>query len=75
MKKAVKEDELRPEYTKEDFPKPFVRGKYVERLKQSSNVVVIRPEISKVFPNADAVNDALASLIEVAKRSAGNPGS
>jgi len=70
MKKAEanNEDELRPEYTRPDFTEPFVRGKYAERARESSNVVVLRPEVAKAFPNEDAVNDALMSLIELAQR-------
>jgi hypothetical protein len=45
----------------------LVRGKYAERLRESSNVVVLAPEVAEVFPNADAVNRALRSLIEVAE--------
>ena len=54
--------ELRPEYKRSDF-KALVRGKYVERLQTSSNVVVLEPEIAALFPNAAAVNAALRSLI------------
>jgi hypothetical protein len=68
MKKAKKPaDELRPEYKRSDFP-ALVRGKYVERLQQSTNVVVLDPEVAEVFPNAAAVNDALRFLAQIAKR-------
>jgi hypothetical protein len=69
MRKAKKlvADELRPEYKRSDFG-PLVRGKYIERLKTSSNVVVIDPEVADLFPNAAAVNAALRSLAEIAKR-------
>jgi len=59
-------DDLRPEYKREDFG-VLVRGKYAARLKASSNVVVLRPEVSTAFPNGDAVNDALLGLINLAK--------
>jgi hypothetical protein len=59
--------ELRPEYKRSDF-KALVRGKYVERLQTSSNVVVLEPEIAALFPNAAAVNAALRSLAEIARR-------
>lgn len=62
-------DELRPEYKREDFG-ALVRGKYAARLKAVSNVVVLRPEVADVFPNAEAVNDALMGLISVAKSAA-----
>jgi hypothetical protein len=70
MKKKTKEpapDELRTEYRRSDFP-TLVRGKYINRLKDSSNVVVIDPELADFFPNGQAVNAALRSLAEIAKR-------
>jgi len=69
MKKGNRrqKDELRSEYKLSDFPTPMVRGKYAKRLKESSNIVVLKPEVAAVFPNEDAVNNALLSLIELAK--------
>ena len=63
-------DELRSEYKLSDFPTPMVRGKYSKRLKKSSNIVVLKPEVAAVFQNEDAVNSALLSLIEIAKATA-----
>lgn len=56
--KQTASDDLRPEHRREDFG-PMVRGKYAARLKTASNVVDLKPEVAKVFPNANAVNDAL----------------
>ena len=67
--KQVAVAELRREYKREDFG-ALVRGKYSTRLKVPSNIVVLRPEAAKVFPNADAVNEALLALINLAKASA-----
>ena len=69
MKKAKSADELRPEYKREDFG-AMVRGKYPARLKVASNIVVLSPEVAKAFPNAEAVNDALMGLIDLAKSAA-----
>ena len=71
MKKARKRavDELRSEYKRSDFG-VLVRGKYIERLREESNVVVLDPRVAKLFPNAASVNSALLSLAEVATRSA-----
>jgi len=73
MKKAKKvaNSELRPAYQRSDFP-ALVRGKYAARLRGSSNVVVLEPELASVFPNAAAANAALRSLVEIARR-AGSP--
>ena len=64
MKKAKQRDrgELRPEYKRSDFPKGLVRGKYAERLRELSNVVVLDPEVARAFPNQEAVNSALLPL-------------
>lgn len=70
MKKMKsEEDDLRPEYQRSDFTM-LVRGKHYERAKQSSNVVVLKPELAAVFPNSAAVNEALQSLLEVARKAA-----
>jgi hypothetical protein len=44
--KAIVTDELRPEYKRSDFGL-MTRGKYIERLEESSNVVIIDPEVSE----------------------------
>lgn len=48
-----------------DFSKA-VRGKYFERYRQGTNVVMLDPDIADVFPDATAVNDALRLLVAVA---------
>lgn len=68
--KETKANELRAEYKLSDFPRGFVRGKYASRLRKSSNIVVLRSEVAKAFPNEEAVNKALLSLIDVAERTA-----
>jgi hypothetical protein len=62
-KRPIADDDMRPEY---DFSNG-VRGKYFERFKASSNVVVLDPDVSKVFPNAAAVNQALRVLASAAR--------
>jgi hypothetical protein len=71
MKKAKRTapDEIRPQYRRADFP-ALVRGKYLQRLRKSSNVVVLEPGFAGLFPNAAAVNAALRSMVEIGKRSA-----
>lgn len=71
MKKARAKaaDELRPEYKRSDFGE-LVRGKYAARIAESSNVVVLDPEVARAFPNEQAVNRALRSLIEIARTAA-----
>jgi hypothetical protein len=45
-----------------------VRGKYARRYTRGSNVVVLEPDVAKVFPNAEAVNSSLRSLAEIIRR-------
>lgn len=47
-----------------------VRGKYLTQYSRGSNVVVLRPEIHKAFPNSEAVNDALAGLLTLTRDTA-----
>lgn len=56
------DDDMLPEY---DFSNA-VRGNYYDRYRQSTNVVVLDPDIADVFPNAAAVNEALRALVKVA---------
>ena len=41
----------------------LVRGKYAKRIRESTNVVVLDPQVAKAFPNDEAVNNALRGLI------------
>jgi hypothetical protein len=57
---------MRTEYNF-DYTKA-VRGKYYQHLiKEGSNVVVLEPDIAKVFRTSAAVNDALRSLLKVSE--------
>lgn len=74
MKKAqVEDDEMRAEYRREDLG-PLVRGKYAARYAKATNIVVIDPTLAKVFPNSEAVNDALRSLLAVTTAATGRTG-
>lgn len=66
MKKTKPTDELRNEYSREDLG-TGTRGKYYSKFKDASNVVILEPEVAAVFPNEKAVNDALKSLIKMAR--------
>lgn len=60
---AVVNDEMRPEY---DFSRG-VRGKYYEAYTQSSNVVVLDPDVAEIFRDSASVNEALRLLAKIAK--------
>jgi hypothetical protein len=59
--KAQRDPDMLDEY---DFSKG-VRGKYVKRLAAGSNIVVLAPDVAAVFPDSDAVNEALRALAKI----------
>jgi hypothetical protein len=65
------EDELRSEY---DFSQLTggVKGKYVERYRTGTNLVLLDPDVAQAFPTEDAVNEALRLLMQVAQRQPAN---
>ena len=69
MKKPKTEmkDDLRPEYDLRKLLKGGVRGKYAERYRAGTNLVLLDPDVAKAFPNEAAVNDALRLVIQLTK--------
>ena len=69
MKKGIDEleDELRPEY---DFAQMEggIRGKYVERYRAGTNLVLLDSDIAQAFPTDASVNEALRLLLQIAQR-------
>jgi hypothetical protein len=65
--KSKELDTLRPEYQRKDLG-VGVRGKYFKQHSQGSNLVILQPDVAKVFPTQKSVNDALRGLIQVAER-------
>ena len=63
------EPEMLDEY---DFSKG-VRGKYVERFKTGSNIVVLSPDVAEVFSDSESVNEALRTLIKITRQSKKTP--
>ena len=60
MKKDVEmDDELRPEYDLSELMKAGVRGKYADRYREGTNLVLSAPDVTEAFPNAEAINEAL----------------
>jgi hypothetical protein len=64
----IDSSELRPEYRREDLG-PGVRGKYLEAYRAGTNLVLLSPDVAKVFTSEELVNQALRHLIEVAQKS------
>jgi hypothetical protein len=65
------DDELRPEY---DFSQlqGGVRGKYVERYRKGTNLVLLDTDVAQAFPTQDDVNNALRLLMQIAQRQPAN---
>jgi hypothetical protein len=63
------EDDLRPEYDLAQL-KGGVRGKYHKRAIAGTNLVLIEPDLAKVFPDNDSVNRALRLLLTAANAAA-----
>jgi len=68
--KTVKHEEMRKEYKREDLGKG-IRGKYFDNYEKGSNLVLLNPDVAAVFPDDDSVNEALRSLMKIARQSAG----
>ena len=51
-------DTLRPEYS-ENLIRSGVRGKYAKSYREGTNIVLIDPDLHKLFPDSEAVNRAL----------------
>lgn len=45
-----------------------VRGKYVERYRAGTNLVLLDPDIAQAFPTDASVNEALRLLLQIAQR-------
>src|SRR5881409_2276327 len=56
-------DTLRPEY---DWSRA-VRGVTAARYAQGTNLVLLDPDVAKVFPDSRAVNEALRTLARLAR--------
>jgi hypothetical protein len=65
--KARSSGELRPHY---DFSKG-VRGKYAKRYARGTNLVLLEPDVARVFKSSRAVNRVLRAYLAERKRGAG----
>ena len=54
-------DEMLPHY---DFS-GGVRGKYADRVRRATNLVLLDPDVQEIFPNSDAVNRALRAVVDL----------
>jgi len=64
----VNSDELRPEYNRDDLGHG-IRGKHYDDYKSGNNLVLLSPDVAAMFPDEEAVNNALRDLIKLAQKS------
>jgi hypothetical protein len=50
-----------------------VRGKYVDCFAKGSNVVVLDPDVARVFTDSESVNQALRALVEIIQHQSEKP--
>jgi hypothetical protein len=62
-------DEMRPEY---DFS-GGVRGKYVQRFREGTNIVILEPDVAAEFKDSAAVNDALREILKARRKGSRRP--
>jgi len=60
-------DELGPEHDMRELLRTGVRGKYAERYKAGTNLVLLDPDVAKAFPDEQSVNNALRLVLELTK--------
>jgi hypothetical protein len=59
----AEKDELRDEYSPDDLGEGE-KGKYLKDYTQSTNVVVLEPDVARAFPNSRSVNQALRRYLQ-----------
>jgi hypothetical protein len=60
-------DELKPEYDLGQLLKDGVQGKYVDRYREGTNLVLLEPDVADAFPTEEAVNKALRLVMQLTK--------
>lgn len=71
MNQKTDTNDMRPEY---DFS-GGIRGKHYNAYQEDTNVVLLEPEVARVFRDSASVNQALRMLIDLADEVAQkNPG-
>jgi hypothetical protein len=65
MSQKDDQDTMREEY---DFSSG-VRGKHYEAYRQGTNLVLLEPDVAKIFKDSATVNSALRMLAKIAQES------
>ena len=65
--KGEKADDLRQEYDLRELRRDGVQGKYADRFREGTNIVLLDRDVAKAFPSDKAVNEALRLVIQLKK--------
>jgi hypothetical protein len=68
MKKKLSADKVcepRPEYDLENLLAVGIQGKYVERYRKGTNLILLEPDIARAFPTQESVNNALRLVMKL----------
>ena len=68
-KKSAKgrNDDLRSQYDLGEILKAGVQGKYAHRYREGTNLVLLAPDVAEAFPTAEAVNETLRLVLQLAE--------
>lgn len=66
-KEPGKNDELRSEYDLSELLKSGVKGKYADRYREGTNLVLLAPDVAEVFADEESVNEALRLVMQLAQ--------
>lgn len=47
-----------------------IRGKYLDRIASSQNMITLEPDVAEVFTDSESVNDALRGLLPIIQKQA-----
>ena len=61
------DNELLAEYDLSELLKGGIRGKYADRYREGTNLVLLAPDVAAVFPDGRAVNEALRLVMQLAR--------
>ena len=64
------DEKMKKEYNRKELGRGE-RGKYLKSYQDGHNLVLLNPEVAKAFPTEKSVNEALLSLIEIARNATG----
>ena len=68
-KKSAKgrNDDLRSEYDLGELLRTGMQGKYAQRYREGTNLVLLAPDVAEAFPTAEAVNETLRLVLQLAE--------